>query len=301
MRRRHHPAAPVDAGWIVDHLSWHRSPVDDLVVCRTPRHLQILVSLTISGTLVAEPPISEEVPRRIGSLSETTARPAKAEAPTEDIRRIDLRAVEARTADRGPLDASLRRVEPGLQLPTAYEQVYQLDRGGFMRANGGLAATFDQSVYQPTARGEMPLIPASTVFVIGGVPLGNERGHGWLLGVDPLDPAAVPRPFAPTATPDDAYTPSATPGDRWRRFGFGAGYRMTDRVDPEGHEGGVDTSGSRFLRDDDYRALRLADRLTAWRSARSAATNVTTNRGEDSTTDAARSSEAAVTPADRAP
>jgi hypothetical protein len=282
-------------------LSSHRTPADDFDVRRSLRHLQFLISLTISGTLVAEPPISEEVPRRIGSLPETTARLVNSEAPTEEIRRIDLRAVEARTADRGPLDASLRRVEPGLQLPAGYEQIYRLERGGFMRANGGLAATFDRSVYQPTAWGEMPVIPASTVFVIGGVPLGPERGHGWLLGVDPLDPGAVPRPFAPTATPDEAHTPSATPGDRWRRFGFGAGYRMPDRVDPEGHEGGVDTSGSRFLRDDDYRASRLAARLAAWRSKRTTATIVTTDPAADSTMDATRSSEAEASPTDRAP
>jgi hypothetical protein len=257
----------------------------------------------LSGPVAAEPPISQEVPRRIGSLPGATVAPENAETPIDEIRRIDLQAVEPSTSDRGPLDASLRWVQPGLQLPAGYEQVYRLERGGYMRANGGLAATFDQSVYQRTAWGEMPLIPASTVFVIGGVPLGSEAGHGWLLGVDPLDPGAVPRPFAATATPDAAHVPSATPGDRRRRFGFGPGYRMPDRVDPEGHEGGVDTSGSRFLRDDEYRAARLADRLSSWRSTRSTApvgAAVTRRDSADSTTVEAATS-AAAAPIDRAP
>jgi hypothetical protein len=190
-------------------------------------------------------------------------------------------------------------VQPGLQLPSGYRQVYRLDGGGFMRADGGLAATFDQSVYQPSGWGEIPVIPASTLFVIGGVPLGAEPGHGRLLGVDPLNPGAVPPPFEPTATPDAARDPSATPGDRWRRFGFGSGYRMPDRVDPEGHEGGVDTSRSRFLRDEAYRATRLAGRLAGWRAAKASASTVSPDRPADSRTDA--SPTPAATPSDSAP
>jgi hypothetical protein len=295
----------MDAGRLAARLSSHPDPADDHVVSRCRRHhpvLAVLAGLAVAGSLSAEPPISQEVPRRLGDLPGTPQRPATVEAPEIEVFRIDLRAVEPRTSDRGPLDASLRWVQPGLQLPAGYQQIYRLESGGFMRADGGLAATFDQSVYQPTARGDLPIIPASTVFVIGGVPLGAESGHGWLLGVDPLDPGAVPRPFAPTATPDDAHQPSAAPGDRLRRFGFSAGgHRMPDRVDPEGHEGGVDVSGSRFLRDQAYRASRLASRLASWRSAQSVASAVTSTRAAGSTTDATPPSTAEASPTDQAP
>ena len=283
-------------------MSPHPGPADDHLVMRPLRHHPVLAGLAIAGSLSAEPPISQEVPQRLGDLPGTPQRPATVEPPESEVRRIDLRAVEPRTSDRGPLDASLRWVQPGLQLPAGYQQIYRLESGGFMRADGGLAATFDQSVYQPTAWGDIPVIPASTVFVIGGVPLGAEPGHGWLLGVDPLDPGAVPRPFAPTATPDDAHRASATPGDRLRRFGFSAGgHRMPDRVDPEGHEGGVDVSGSRFLRDEAYRASRLASRLASWRSTQSVTSPVTPTPAADLTTDANPSSTGEASPTDQAP
>ncbi len=266
---------------------------------RSTLHVRILAGLAIAGSVTAAPPISDEVPQRVGDMPGAAVSAASVQTASEEIRRIDLRAVEARTSDQGPLDASLRWVEPGLRLPAGYEQVYRLSDGGLMRANGGLAATFAQSVYEATAWGDLPVIPASTVFVIGGVPLGQERGHGWLLGVDPLDPGAVPRRSAPTATPDAARDPVATPGDRWLRFGFGPGYRIPDRVDPEGHEGGVDTSGSRFLRDPGYRAARLASRLAAWRSVSTAPT-VTTTPSADSMTGETPSS-AAASPTDQEP
>lgn len=279
----------------------------------------MMIAGVLGTSLAADPPVSQEMPRRIGPMPGGAGRDlrsgasidprARSPIPTDSpapVQRIDLRAVEPRTSDRGPLDAGLRWVQPGLQLPSGYRQVYRLEGGGFMRADGGLAATFDQSVYQPSAQGEIPVIPASTLFVIGGVPLGAEPGHGRLLAVDPLDPGAVPSPFAPTATPDASRDPSATPGDRWRRFGFGAGYRMPDRIDPEGHEGGVDVSGSRFLRDQAYRAARLADRLAAWRAASKVVSEstpgpVSPNSSADSTKDATRTPASAATATDPAP
>ena len=271
-------------------------------VPRPSSHLLPLICslLPAISAAAADPPIASEPPRRVGDLPERRTDQVTGGRPAVEVRRIDLIAVEPRTADRGPLDASLRWVQPGLQMPTGYRQVYRLENGGFMRADGGLAATFEQSIYQPSSWGDLPVVPASTVFVIGGVPLGAESGHGRLLGADPLDPGAVPRPFGPTATPDAAHEPSAVPGDRRRRFGFGPGHRMPDRVDPEGHEGGVDTSGSRFLRDDDYRSARLASRLAAWRAARRVVTRNDPSSG-DSTTVARPTPGAAAPPSDSAP
>jgi len=288
-------------------LSRHPPPVDVPEVRRSCHHLPAAAAIVaITGAVaaclgVATPATAQDPPRRIGLVPGSIEARTPDPAVPGDVRRLDLNAVEARTADRGPLDASLRWVQPGLELPSGYRQVYRLRGGGFMRADGGLAATFDQSVYQATKWGDVAVIPASTVFVIGGVPLGIEPGHGRLLAVDPLDPGAVPPPFAATATPDDARPPTATPGDRRRRFGFGAGYRMPDRVDPEGHEGGVDTSGSRFLRDDRYRAARLASRLESWRARQGAASTVSPSPRADSTTDASPTPGAEASPSDSAP
>lgn len=226
------------------------------------------------GSLVAQSPPSTE-PIRIGDLPrDRDVRRGPTLAQTDEVVAVDLHAIESRVADRGPLDASLRWVSSGLRLPTGYDQVYRLDDGGLMRADGGLAATFDQSIYQSTRWGPVAVIPASTLFVIGGVPLGAESGHGRLLAVDPLDPGAVPAPSAPTATPDAAHDPHAVPGDRLRRFGYGPGFRMPDRVDAE-DPAPATTEGSRFTLDARYRAVRLATRLSAWRAARREVTSTT--------------------------
>lgn len=185
----------------------------------------------------------------------------------EQVVSVDLRAIEPSISDRGPLDASLRWIPAGLRLPTGYDQVFRLDNGGLMRADGGLVATFEQSIYQSTRSGIAPTIPASTLFVIGGVPLGTEPGHGRLLAVDPLDPGAIPTVTPPASTPDAAYRSSATPGDRLRRFGYGAGHRISDRASGDVESTSVE-SGSRFTTDAGYRARRLAARFISWRNER---------------------------------
>ena len=115
----------------------------------------------------------------------------------EPVRSVDLRPVDQTVADRGPLDGGLRTVEFGLQMPSGYRQVFARSGGGFMRADGGLVATFPQSIYVATQQGVLPDIPASTVFVIGGVPMGAEPGHGRILPLNPLDLGQGP------AAPDD--------------------------------------------------------------------------------------------------
>lgn len=263
-------------------------PVDDREVTAPLRRLFDVPAAAALAAVVAMPVTSawgQSPPTASPSTSPSTADPIRigdlprAGRPTgpdlaasEDVLSVDLRAIEPWVADRGPLDASLRWVPTGLRLPTGYDQVFRLGDGGLMRADGGLAATFDRSVYQATQWGAVPMIPASTLFVIGGVPMGAEPGHGRLLAVDPLDPGAVPSPTPPTATPDAAHVPTATPGDRLRRFGYGPGHRIADRVD-----GGIDAEmrrpGSRFTLDVDYRSARLAARLDAWREARAEVTS----------------------------
>ncbi len=205
----------------------------------------------------------------IAQQSSTSGRTSAAEFDPQEVVRIDLQAVEESIGDRGALDQSLRWVPSGLQLPAGYAQVYARSGGGFFRADGGLVATFDRSIYVPTPYGPMPDIPASTLFVIGGVPMGAEPGHGRLVAVDPLDPGRLPEILPPTAIPDELHEPSAVPGDRFARFGFGPGHRIPVRAGAARTEAEEAGASSRFRDDGNYRAVRLARLVVAWRAAES--------------------------------
>ena len=175
-----------------------------------------------------------EMPRYIGKIPDSSElrrgpRSVARRYEPNQVLSLDLRPVEQGIADRGPLDGSMRSIDSGLQMPSGYRQCFERPGGGFMRADGGLVATFDQSIYVQSRNGLLPDIPASTTFVIGGVPLAAEVGHGRLLPVDPLDPGRAPsaaEAFAPRVAPDEAWVVTARPGDRIRRFGYGPGYRV---------------------------------------------------------------------------
>ena len=244
-----------------------------------PRSLVLTIGgLLISGPAVAkaEPPVSEEAPlRRISGPGQTApgsvGSPVVSDYDPLEVRRIDLHAVEQSISDRGPLDASLRWVPSGLQLPTGYDQVYRRDGGGFWRADGGLVAAFNQSVYIPTRGGLAVEIPASTVFVIGGVPMGAEPGHGRLLAADPMNPGSVPSIFPATMVPDEHHRIQAIPGDRMARFGFGPGHRISSEVRPslkDEVQATGDAGESRFRADEDYRGDRVDRLLALWRRGR---------------------------------
>ena len=163
-------------------------------------------------------------------------------APTGvPVQTIRLTPLDQTVDDRGALDLSLRRIDPGLDLPTGYRSVYARPGGGLMRANGGLAAVFPRSIYVRTQEGVVPDVPAGTRFVIGGLPMGEERGHGRLLAVDPMRPDAVP------AVVDDS-----SPGRTTSGLGFGPGYRVVRSVEPS-----YDDGLARFQADSSYRRVRL--------------------------------------------
>ncbi len=188
--------------------------------------LALLVALPVaSATVLAAPPTAEETPLRV--LSQT----------------VQLTPRDQMVEDQGPLDVSLRRIEPGLELPSGYRHVYSLSEGGLMRANGGLAAVFPKSIYVQTREGVIPDVPAGTRFVIGGLPMGEEAGHGRLLAVDPMRPDALPvsRP-----------TPELVQSRPSSGVGFGPGYRVRRSAAPT-FEGGL----ARFQLDPAYRRLRL--------------------------------------------
>lgn len=225
-----------------------------------------------SGGARAEPPVrtADAEPKFLGSMSEARARGrSRPEIGSEPVRSIDLRPVDQAVADRGPLDGALRTIEFGLQMPSGYRQVFARPGGGFMRADGGLVATFPQSIYVPTRQGMLPDVPASTVFVIGGVPMGVEPGHGRILPVNPLDlgegplpmDADRPMPGAPGASP-----PTASPLGQATRLGYGPGYRIPVKADGARRRAetradrgakAVRWRSCRFLEDEAYRREQL--------------------------------------------
>ena len=168
-----------------------------------------------------------EMPRYIGKIPDSSElrrgpRSVARRYEPNQVLSLDLRPVEQGIADRGPLDGSMRSIDSGLQMPSGYRQCFERPGGGFMRADGGLVATFDQSIYVQSRNGLLPDIPASTTFVIGGVPLAAEVGHGRLLPVDPLDPGRAPSAApAPRAAPSAAASSTGSHpgfvrvGDRW--------------------------------------------------------------------------------------
>lgn len=178
-----------------------------------------------SFTVGAAPPTSEGTPIQSSSQA------------------VRLTPRDQMVDDQGALDVSLRRIEPGLELPSGYRHVYALSQGGLMRANGGLAAVFPKSIYVQTREGVIPDVPAGTRFVIGGLPMGEEVGHGRLLAVDPMRPDALPVPRS---------SPELVPGRPSLDAGFGPGYRVSRSVAPT-FEGGL----ARFQLDPTYRRLRL--------------------------------------------
>lgn len=85
-----------------------------------------------------------------------------------------LEFVDAGIADVGPIARSFRLEAEDLRLPTGFQRVYRVpgspDR--LMRGNGALFAVFPTSVYRQSARGSVPVPPASVVYHFG-VPEGD--------------------------------------------------------------------------------------------------------------------------------
>ncbi|MCH2162034.1 MAG: hypothetical protein MK085_09200 [Phycisphaerales bacterium] len=200
--------------------------------------------------------------------------------PSNTVTPLGLEVVDQTVADRGPLDTSLRQREAGIELPTGFRKVYRLpaeSRGeGYgavetpgerlMRADGGLAAIYDQSIYMQTEEGIAPDVSASTTWVIGGIPLAGEPGHGMLLPLDPLDLGRVPT-FRPGLVPR---FPSRVQGDRAGfRVGIRAGFMVPpDRATRPGSSSSSDEkplSGCRFIDDRAYRVARMQNLLDSVR------------------------------------
>ncbi len=84
---------------------------------------------------------------------------------------INLQPLDQRVSDVGLLSNSLRIIQPGLEVPTSFDQVYRVPGSDnqLMRVQGALRAVYPQSQasYTQSPWGVTPVIPAGTVFYIG--------------------------------------------------------------------------------------------------------------------------------------
>ncbi len=224
-----------------------------------------------------------KLPERITSKTSAVSQPLHGSVTSgprslkPQVYSVELSTVDQSIADLGPLTGSLRQMSQGMEFPTGFRKVYQVPDSidpasnpnlglppaerRFMRGDGGLAAMFDRSVYIPTEDGLLPDIPASTIWVIGGIPLATEPGHGMLLPIDPLNPGRVPSrsqnlvPAPPSRVPGPQVGFSTNSELFWRTTGA-SGSRIE-----EAHSSS--TRNIRFLEDPEYRKQRLQKLLNA--------------------------------------
>lgn len=84
-----------------------------------------------------------------------------------------MQAIDQGVADTGPLSVSERLMPKDLRVPSAFERVYRLSgkhSGQYARISGAITAVFPRSQYVLTDEGEVPVIPAGTIFYVGGLP-----------------------------------------------------------------------------------------------------------------------------------
>jgi hypothetical protein len=105
----------------------------------------------------------------VAAVAAALTAPAKAQE-VEPLTPVEpMRPLEQVVADSNVLSTSLRVLEPGLDVPTGFEQVYNVPgrEDLRMRVNGGLYAVFPESAYIVSGSVAVALIPAGTVFFIG--------------------------------------------------------------------------------------------------------------------------------------
>ena len=173
---------------------------------------------------------------------------------------VEFDPVEASVADVSVLATSLRIEDPGLAPGTGFKQVYQVpgSTSAHFRANGGLFAVFDQSVYLSWNGFSFPEVPPSTTFYIGAPDfLVNQPGMS--VNTTPGVAGAV----SPSSLRKDGRS-FGEPGDR-----PGYGYvpstdssQSLPAIDPTNKESSGDLAEDvlpRFHTDPDYRRRRLME------------------------------------------
>ena len=142
--------------------------------------------------------------------------------------------VEASVADVSVLSTSLRVEQLGLDPGTGFKQVYRVPGASdtYFRANGGLFAVFDQSVYLSWNGLSFPEVPPSTTFYIGA--------PAFLRSQDEVTASG------PSVDGSRRFQPGPSP----HRHGM---VSSTDSLQEEP----MDVALPRFITDHDYRSRRL--------------------------------------------
>ena len=163
----------------------------------------------------------------------------------------EFEPVEASVADVSVLSTSLRVQELGLDPGTGFTQVYQVPGvpGAHFRANGGLFAVFDQSVYLSWNGMSFPEVPPSTTFYIGApafLKVQEPAGSS----ADSTPPSRrVSQPGASGSKPGYGFVPPARGGDR----------TPDDLREPLDSTAESEQRLPRFLTDSSYRSRRLTE------------------------------------------
>ncbi len=197
--------------------------------------------------------------------------------------RLQLEPVDPDHGDVGPLRVSTRSMPVDMRSPSGFDRVFRVpgSTGGvgamdvpedrFARVSGGIAAVFPRSDYVDGKKGKYALVPAGTVYYIGGI---NELQRE----VDAkaaMRPAVRPGTFSSSAS-------TAAPGEASTRVGranpgqVDVGYldlRVPDANSPEAQREREQERArlrpdaaappANVLADDQYRRARMRQLLLA--------------------------------------
>ena len=85
---------------------------------------------------------------------------------------LELIPVDAGIEDVGTLNASFKAQLQDFRIDNSFEKIYRVAGadGVYVRKSGALTAVFKNSSYIQSLGGEIPLIPAGTVYCIGEIP-----------------------------------------------------------------------------------------------------------------------------------
>ena len=180
--------------------------------------------------------------------------------PIQGQELVDFEPVEASVADVSVLATSLRIEDPGLAPGTGFKQVYQVPGSStaHFRANGGLYAVFDQSVYLSWNGMSFPEIPPSTTFYIGT--------PGFLMN-QPGEMRTEPTSIKGAASPSGVRRDGRSTGEPGDRPGYGyvpptdSARSLVENSSDQALASGdsFEPALPRFHTDPDYRSRRLLE------------------------------------------
>ncbi len=128
--------------------------------------------------------------------------------------------VDAGVADRGALSTSLRVEQADFRQDRSFEKLYRVAGSPdiFVRKSGGLSAIFRSSEYVQTASGDIPIVPAGTVYCIGEIPRGLIQQIGKLQKPLPTPETMLQAKRASATKPENVKAVAIEPTRRTIKF-----------------------------------------------------------------------------------